>query len=52
MERCEICGEQVEEGSAAEMYDAATLADPEMFSEAQSGIVHAECGLAAGWKVA
>jgi len=51
---CAICGEPVVVGSpgAAEMYDAAKLDDPELYSEAESGIVHAECGLARGWQVA
>lgn len=50
-ERCAICGEPVVD-DAAEMYDASKLDDPELYSEAEAGIVHGECGVAAGWEVA
>jgi hypothetical protein len=43
--RCEICGEQfAAKAQVAEMYDPNT--------DAQSLIVHAECGLARGFEVA
>jgi len=49
--RCEICEEMMDledevhigHGAFAEMYN------PE--NPAQNGVVHAECGLAAGWKL-
>jgi len=50
-ERCAICGESVPSSEMAEMHDASMLSDPEMFSEAEAGIVHAECGIAKGWQV-
>lgn len=48
---CAICGEPVTEGDAAEMHDADRLEDPELWSEAESGLVHPQCGISAGWKV-
>jgi hypothetical protein len=53
VEPCAICGEPVRpsDDDAAEMHDASMLSDPEMFSEAEGGIVHAECGIAKGWQV-
>jgi hypothetical protein len=51
-DRCAICGEVVEGDNMAEMYDKAMNDDPEMYSEARSGIVHAQCGIDAGWEVA
>jgi len=51
MERCAICGETIREGEAAEMYDP-KLHDDDFWSETEAGIVHAECGLQAGWEVA
>lgn len=48
---CVICGEHVLDGGAAEMHDAAMLNDPDLWSEAEGGLVHAECGLAKGWEV-
>jgi hypothetical protein len=51
MGRCEICGERVwSHDDPAEMHEA-KLDDPEMFSEARAGIVHAQCGLDNGWEV-
>jgi len=47
---CVICEEAVwDDDDPAEMHDANMLADPEMYSEAQGGIVHAQCGLDKGW---
>lgn len=45
---CIICGER---GADAEMHDAAMLQDADMFSEAQGGMVHAQCGIDKGWEV-
>lgn len=51
-EPCVICGEQVtDDNDPAEMHDAAMREDPEMWSEAQGGIVHAGCGLERGWVI-
>lgn len=48
--KCVICGETVTtDNDPAEMHDAAMLANPEMYSEAEGGIVHANCGLGKGW---
>jgi hypothetical protein len=46
---CCICGER---GANAEMYDAAMLGEAELFGEAEAGICHDTCGVAAGWEVA
>lgn len=52
MGECVICGEAVYmDDDPAEMHDAEMMADPEMFSEAQGGLVHAQCGLDHGWKI-
>jgi len=48
--QCAVCGENVtvldiEMGRAAEMFD------PKDESFVLSGVVHAECGVSAGWEV-
>jgi len=49
---CRICGEPLTSlDEIAEMHDAEMLNDPEMYGETKSGVVHAECGLRAGWVV-
>lgn len=50
VEKCDICEEPLD-GEIAEMHDADMLADPDLFSEAGSGIVHAQCGLNKGWVI-
>ncbi len=47
--RCAICGETIGNSEAAEMYDAAN--DRDRPGSDLDGIVHAECGIAAGWQV-
>lgn len=44
---CVVCGEQVAEGNAAEMYDPADTDEYET-----CGLVHVDCGLSKGWEVA
>lgn len=44
MKDCAICGEATTENDIAEMYDPTT--------NVGSAIVHPDCGLARGWKVA
>lgn len=47
---CVICGERVWDWTdPAEMHNADMLADPDMWSETEGGIVHADCGLGKGW---
>ena len=50
VDRCVICGEPIY-SDMAEMHDAAKLNDPELYSEAESGLVHAQCGIDRGWEV-
>jgi hypothetical protein len=48
---CEICGEEIiDQRDGAEMYDAAMLDDEDFASEARAGVVHVDCGTAAGWR--
>jgi hypothetical protein len=54
---CDLCGEMLIQNDSVEqdigeMYDASMLRDPEMWSETRRGIVHAQCGIDAGWEIA
>ena len=50
-ETCAICRERLWPGDElAEMHEP-KLHDPELYSEARAGVVHANCGISAGWEV-
>lgn len=49
---CCICGEALYlDEDVAEMHDGGMRGDPEMWSEAEGGTCHAECGLGKGWVI-